>query len=65
MELYKSFKGKRYEAQVVEQNKESFNPVEIGQAFDRAHRSYRINGRSRMDVDTFLIDKAKSNLSYL
>ena len=24
---------------------ESFNPVELEQAFDRAYRSYRINGR--------------------
>ena len=34
-----------------EQNKESFNPVELEQAFDRAYRSYRINGRSRIGVD--------------
>ena len=32
---------------------ESFNPIEREQAFSRAYRSYRINGRSRMDVDTF------------
>ena len=28
--------------------------VERERAFGRAYRSYRINGRSRMDVDTFL-----------
>ena len=32
---------------------ESFNPIELEQALNRAYRSYRINGRSRMDVDTF------------
>ena len=31
----------------------SFNPIELEQALNRAYRSYRINGRSRMDVDTF------------
>ena len=31
----------------------SFNPVELEQAFDRAYRSYRINGRSRINVNTF------------
>ena len=40
---------------------ESFNPVEFEQAFDRAYRSYRINGRSRIDVDIRqnLIDLSK------
>ena len=28
-------------------------PIEVEQAFNGAYRSYRINGRSRMDVDTF------------
>ena len=37
-----------------EQNEESFNSLELEQAFDKAYRSYRINGRSRMDVDIFL-----------
>ena len=36
---------------------ESFNPIEIEQAFN----SYRINGRSRMDVDTFF-DRIRQNL---
>ena len=30
-----------------------FNPIEREQAFGRAYRSYRINGRPRMDVNTF------------
>ena len=43
---------------------ESFNPVELEQAFGRAHRSHRINGKSRMDVDTFF-DRIRQNLIYL
>ena len=39
----------------------SFNPIELDQAFNRAYRSYRINGRSRMDVDTFF-DRIRQNL---
>ena len=31
-----------------------FNPYEMGRTFRRDHRSFRINGRSRMDVETFL-----------
>ena len=32
---------------------EPFNPIEREQAFDGAYRSYRIDGRPRMDADTF------------
>ena len=28
-------------------------PIELEQAFDGAYRSYRINGRPKIDVDTF------------
>ena len=28
-------------------------PIELKQAFNGAYRSYRINGRPRMDVETF------------
>ena len=38
-----------------------FNPIELEQAFNRAYRSYRINGRSRMDVDAFF-DRIRQNL---
>ena len=37
-----------------------FNPIELEQAFDGACRSYRINGRSRMDIETF--DRITQNL---
>ena len=40
---------------------ESFNPIEIEQAFNRAYRSYRMNGRSRMNADTFF-DRIRQNL---
>ena len=32
---------------------EPFNPIELEQAFSWAYRSYRVNGRPKMDVDTF------------
>ena len=32
---------------------EPFSPIELEQAFDGAYRSYRIDGRPGMDVDTF------------
>ena len=32
---------------------EPFNPIELEQAFNGAYRSYRVNGRPKMDVDTF------------
>ena len=30
-----------------------FNPIELEQAFNGAYRSYRVNGRPKIDVDTF------------
>ena len=42
-------------------SEESFNPTELEEAFNRAYGSYRINGRSRMDVDTFF-DRIRQNL---
>ena len=33
---------------------EPFNPIELEQAFGWAYRSYRVNGRPKIDVDTFL-----------
>ena len=52
MGLYSRVAGNQ--AQQEELSKpEPFNPIEFEQAFDGAYRSYRINGRSRMDADTF------------
>ena len=44
-----------------EQNQVSFNPAELEKAFDRAYRSFRINGGSGMDVKTFF-DWIRQNL---
>ena len=30
-----------------------FKPIELEQAFGGSYRSYRVNGRPKMDVDTF------------
>ena len=40
---------------------ETFNPIDLEQAFNRVYRSYRINGRPRMDLDTFS-DRIRQNL---
>ena len=32
---------------------EPFKPIELEQAFGGSYRSYRVNGRSKIDVDTF------------
>ena len=49
------------EPEVLNEPEELLNPAELKQAFDRAYRSYRINGRSRMDIDT-LLDQIRQNL---
>ena len=36
-----------------------FKPIELEQAFGGAYRSYRINGRPKIDVDTFFIGIGK------
>ena len=56
MGLYKKVEGKK-----EPDKEESSNPIEREQAFGRAYRSYTINGRSRMDVDTFF-DQIRQNL---
>ena len=63
MGLYERFKGKEpkeKQNEEGEQNEESFNPVGLEQAFGRAYRNSRINGRSRMDIDT-LFDRIRQN----
>ena len=56
----KELKGP-HEPEESHEPKESFNLVELEQAFDRAYRSYRINERSRMDTDT-VFDWIRQNL---
>ena len=43
---------------------ESFKPIELEQAFGGSYRSYRVNGRPKIDVDTFFnrIRKGKIEL---
>ena len=50
-----------YEPIKSHEPEESFNLIEREQALNRAYRSYRIKGRSRMDVDTFF-DQIRQNL---
>ena len=38
-----------------------FKPIELGQAFRGAYRSYRVNGRPKIDVDTFF-DRIRKEL---
>ena len=38
---------------------EPFKPIEREQAFNGAYRSYRVNGRPKMDVDTFFKGQLK------
>ena len=45
----------------LKEAQESFNPIKHEQAFHEAYRSYRINGRPRIDVDTFF-DRIRQNL---
>ena len=33
-----------------------FKPIELEQAFGGSYRSYRVNGRPKIDVDMFLIE---------
>ena len=56
-----SIKKKIENLKASREPQEFFNPVELEQPFSRACRSYRINGRSRMDVETFF-DRIRENL---
>ena len=57
-------KGPRERNEEVLSLEECFNLVELKQAFDRGYRSYGINGRSGMDVETFF-DRIRQNLMIL
>ena len=65
MWLYKRVKGekqlKELQSEEEEKNEEYFSQAELEQAFDWAYRSYRINRRSRINVDTFF-DQIRQNL---
>ena len=59
MGLYNRVESKEPEE---EQSEESINLVEMEQAYNGAHRRYRIKGRSRMDVDDTFFDWIRQNL---
>ena len=50
--LYNRFTGSTGNETRIKESK-PFKPVELEQAFRGAYRSYRINGKPKMDVDTF------------
>ena len=60
MGLYNMVKGEK-EPDEEKQNEESFNTIELEQAFNGAYRSYRINERPRINVDTFF-QRIRQNL---
>ena len=53
MGLYNRVTGNQTQLEELKES-EPYNPIELEQAFYGAYRSYRINGRSRMEVDTLL-----------
>ena len=54
MGLYNRVTGNQTQCKIEGRRKSKpFNPIELEQAFDGAYRSYRIDGRPRMDADTF------------
>ena len=56
-----SLKKKIEELKGPREPKESFNPIEHERAFSRAYRSFAINGRPGLDVDTFF-NRIRQNL---
>ena len=52
MGLYNRVTGSTGNEMIIKEPK-PFKPIELEQAFRGAHRSYRINGRPKIDVDTF------------
>ena len=52
MELYDRFTGSTGNGMRIKEPK-PFKPIELEQTFRGAYRSYRINGRPKIDVDTF------------
>ena len=52
MELYNRVTGSTGDEMRIKEPK-PFKPIELEQAFRGAYRSYRVNGKPKMDVDTF------------
>ena len=53
MGLYNRVTGSGNHTQLKGSRSRETEPIELEQAFNGAYRSYRINGRPRMDVETF------------
>ena len=52
MGLYNRVTGSAGNGKIIKEPK-PFKPIELEQAFGGAYRSYRVNGRHKIDVDTF------------
>ena len=55
MGLYNRVTGSAGNETIIKESK-PFKPIELEEAFEGAYRSYRVNGRPKIDVDTFLIE---------
>ena len=53
MGLYNRVTGSGNQAQMKGSQSAEPEPIELEQAFNGAYRSYRINGRPRIDLETF------------
>ena len=55
MQLYNRATGNKTQCEKIEElhKPKPFDPIELEQAFSGAYRNYRVNGKPRMDVDTF------------
>ena len=54
MGLYNTVTGNQTQPKIEEVRKpEPFNPIALEQAFDGAYKSYGVDGRPRIDADTF------------
>ena len=52
MGLYNRVTGSTGNETIIKESKQ-FKPIELEEAFGGAYRSYRVNGRPKIDVDTF------------
>ena len=52
MGLYNRVTGSAENETIIKEPK-PFKPIELEQAFGGAYKSYRVNGKPKMDVDTF------------
>ena len=53
MGLYNRVTGSAANQTLWSEEPKPFKPIELEQVFRRSYRSYRVNGRPKIDVDTF------------